>query len=162
MINANIDEREKKSAIVDLLGAGIHTFKNTLLLLLYYVAINPEYQEKIIQDTTKAYLKVGVHLFCLIYFLLQNIATINFIVKFGRRKLGKKYRIKVLTTFIGSSLYYFFFISGIYNGNFPIVSHSHHTGTNNQLRHGPIRIPRKRWNCRNLSDFSGVSTREQL
>ncbi|KAF7275216.1 hypothetical protein GWI33_012073 [Rhynchophorus ferrugineus] len=57
VLNADIDEREKKSAIVDFLAAGIHTLKNSLLFLLYQVALNPECQEKIIQDDSKAYLK---------------------------------------------------------------------------------------------------------
>ncbi|CAG9769645.1 unnamed protein product [Ceutorhynchus assimilis] len=57
VLNANIDEREKKSAIVDFLAAGIHTLKNSLLFLLYQVAMNPECQQKIIKDSTKSYLK---------------------------------------------------------------------------------------------------------
>lgn len=57
VLNAHIDEREKKSAIVDFLAAGIHTLKNSLLFLLYQVAMNPQCQDEIIADNTKAYLK---------------------------------------------------------------------------------------------------------
>lgn len=72
MLNANIDEREKKSAIVDFLAAGIFTLKNSLLLLLQQVAANPECQEKIIQDESKSYVKVWV----LIHYFL--IGQVNF------------------------------------------------------------------------------------
>lgn len=65
MLSANIDEREKKSAIVDFLAAGIFTLKNSLLLLLHQVAANPECQEKIIQDESKSYVKVII-VFCFI------------------------------------------------------------------------------------------------
>ncbi|XP_050313330.1 ecdysone 20-monooxygenase [Anthonomus grandis grandis] len=57
VLKAHIDEREKKSAIVDFLAAGIYTLKNSLLFLLYQVAMNPECQQKILDDSTKAYLK---------------------------------------------------------------------------------------------------------
>ncbi|XP_066139110.1 ecdysone 20-monooxygenase [Euwallacea fornicatus] len=57
VLNANVDDREKKSAIVDFLAAGIYTLKNSLLFLLYQVALNPDCQENIIKDQTKAYIK---------------------------------------------------------------------------------------------------------
>lgn len=57
VINADIDEREKKSAIVDFLAAGIHTLKNSLLFLLYQIAMNPKCQDQIVEDDTKTYLK---------------------------------------------------------------------------------------------------------
>ncbi|XP_030752134.1 ecdysone 20-monooxygenase [Sitophilus oryzae] len=57
VLKANIDEREKKSAIVDFLAAGIHTLKNSLLFLLYQVALSPESQEKIITDDTNTFSK---------------------------------------------------------------------------------------------------------
>jgi len=71
VLSANIDEREKKSAIVDFLAAGIFTLKNSLLLLLHQVAANPECQEKIIQDESKSYVKVIV--FCFTVFLVFKL-----------------------------------------------------------------------------------------
>nr|UUB32623.1 cytochrome P450 CYP314A1 [Dendroctonus rhizophagus] len=57
VLGAHIDEREKKNALVDFLAAGIYTLKNSLLFLLYQIAMNPECQKKILEDTTNTYLK---------------------------------------------------------------------------------------------------------
>ncbi|XP_057668183.1 ecdysone 20-monooxygenase [Diorhabda carinulata] len=60
VLNANIDEREKTAAIVDFIAAGIHTLKNSLVFLLYLVAKHPGTQEKILEDSSGAYLKACV------------------------------------------------------------------------------------------------------
>ncbi|XP_060525710.1 ecdysone 20-monooxygenase-like [Cylas formicarius] len=57
VLNANIDEREKKAAIVDFIAAGIHTLKNSFLFFVYQVAMHPDAQRKILEDPSKAYLK---------------------------------------------------------------------------------------------------------
>ncbi|KAL1490997.1 hypothetical protein ABEB36_011659 [Hypothenemus hampei] len=57
VLRADIDDREKRSAIVDFLAAGIHTLKNSLLLFLCQIGRSPECQMKILQDETKSYLK---------------------------------------------------------------------------------------------------------
>ncbi|CAH1283510.1 unnamed protein product [Diabrotica balteata] len=60
VLKADIDEKEKTAAIVDFIAAGIHTLKNSLLFLLYLVAKHPSAQQKILEDSSKAYLKACV------------------------------------------------------------------------------------------------------
>lgn len=60
VLRADIDEREKTAAIVDFIAAGIHTLKNSLVFLLYLIAKHPETQEKILEDSSKTYLKACV------------------------------------------------------------------------------------------------------
>lgn len=60
VLRAHVDDREKTAAIVDFIAAGIHTLKNSLLFLFYLIADNPHTQEKIINDTTGAYLKACI------------------------------------------------------------------------------------------------------
>nr|UYL69089.1 cytochrome P450 314a1 [Colaphellus bowringi] len=60
VIQADIDDREKTAAIVDFIAAGIHTLKNSLLFLLYLIAKHPGTQEKILEDSSKAYLRACI------------------------------------------------------------------------------------------------------
>ncbi|CAH1173881.1 unnamed protein product [Phaedon cochleariae] len=60
VINANIDTREKIAAIVDFIAAGIHTLKNSLVFLFYLIAKHEGTQQKILQDSSKAYLRACI------------------------------------------------------------------------------------------------------
>ncbi|XP_023021214.2 cytochrome P450 family 24 subfamily A member shade isoform X1 [Leptinotarsa decemlineata] len=60
VLDANINQKEKTAAIVDFIAAGIHTLKNSLVFLLYLVAKNPGTQEKILEDSSKAYLRACI------------------------------------------------------------------------------------------------------
>lgn len=61
VINADIDEREKTAAIVDFIAAGIHTLKNSLIFLLYQLALYPDVQMKVLEDESNAYLKACIN-----------------------------------------------------------------------------------------------------
>ncbi|KAJ8921623.1 hypothetical protein NQ315_010532 [Exocentrus adspersus] len=60
VLRANVDERDKTAAIIDFIAAGIHTLKNSLVFLLYLVSKYPDVQKKILEDSTKAYLKACI------------------------------------------------------------------------------------------------------
>ncbi|XP_022173117.1 ecdysone 20-monooxygenase-like [Myzus persicae] len=49
---SDLDNRDKKAAIIDYIAAGIKTLGNTLVFLLYLVAKHPEVQEKIHNELT--------------------------------------------------------------------------------------------------------------
>ncbi|XP_050430191.1 ecdysone 20-monooxygenase isoform X3 [Adelges cooleyi] len=50
---SELDNRDKKAAIIDYIAAGIKTLGNTLVFLLYLVAKHPDVQEKIYDEVTK-------------------------------------------------------------------------------------------------------------
>lgn len=51
ILNApDLDIRDKKAAIIDFIAAGIKTFGNTLVFILYLIAKHPECQEKIYEE----------------------------------------------------------------------------------------------------------------
>ncbi|CAH1169025.1 unnamed protein product [Phyllotreta striolata] len=60
VLKADIDHKEKTAAIVDFIAAGIYTLKNSLVFLLYLIAMHPSTQEKILEDSSKSYLKACV------------------------------------------------------------------------------------------------------
>nr|CAH7755563.1 unnamed protein product [Callosobruchus chinensis] len=60
VMNAPIDDKEKIAALIDFIAAGIYTLKNSLIFLLYLVASNPGVQEKILEDSSKSYVKACI------------------------------------------------------------------------------------------------------
>ncbi|PSN39633.1 hypothetical protein C0J52_13798 [Blattella germanica] len=51
ILNAHdLDIREKKSAIIDFIAAGIQTLGNSLVFLMYLIAKNPEVQERLYEE----------------------------------------------------------------------------------------------------------------
>lgn len=50
---SELDNRDKKAAIIDYIAAGIKTLGNTLVFLLYLIAKHPEVQEKIYNEVSR-------------------------------------------------------------------------------------------------------------
>lgn len=50
ILQQDLDIREKKSAIIDLIGSSIETIGNTIIFILHYVASHPGCQENILSE----------------------------------------------------------------------------------------------------------------
>lgn len=50
ILNQDMDMREKKSALVDFISAGVVTLSHTISFFLYFMSLNMEFQDKIFEE----------------------------------------------------------------------------------------------------------------